>query len=241
MENVAIEIIKTLCRNNDSDNNNFKKDIEVINHIDTAIENNKEIDRKIELSDNFSVEIRGGTFGGSYSISISGDTFSDKRILLIKDDELSESIDVMNVSILNKIIRQTVFENLKWEDIKDVLYHEMTHRYDDIKHDIVKINKDLFSTTQIKLIKNDNEKFWTGYMKRYPEMSTEYNAYFLAAINYLKDDISKGQYTIPNNFVDFKADFEKLINRIYPFYKKSDKFRKHFNKRIYDLYTKLKN
>ena len=62
----------------------------------------------------------------------------------------------------------------------------------------------------------------------------------------MKSDLENGQYTIPNNFTDFKADFEQYIGtnqadiENYNFYKQSEKFRKHFNKRIYDLWMKIK-
>jgi hypothetical protein len=110
---------------------------------------------------------------------------------------------------------ETIETLFNWIEIKNILYHEFVHRYDDLKHDLMKmVNKDYY---------NNN---------------AEYNAYFLSAIHYLKNEMKNG-YQIPNDFLEFKKHFIELLNYKNNFYDTTVKYKKHLDKRIYDLYIKL--
>ena len=192
------------------------------NYLYEKIQNEEDIISKFKLTDTFFCVICGDKrLGGTYGVD-KNDKF---RTLTIKSEELFNKTIQINDTLPDKENAEKIFNSIDWSDIIDVIYHELTHRYDDIKYDFKKIHS---------LDQNT-------YIKGYYQDNIEYNAFFLSAINYMKDDIQKVQYTIPNRFIDFKADFEDYIGKVNKhFFIKSEKFRKHINKRIYDLWIKIK-
>ena len=221
-------------------------------HITDAVEKSVEIPYEFNLSPNFDCEIKLPFGMGRAAYSYNMHKNDEKRFLIIKDDALSSFRFFHNQKIRNEPLlvgdgpeyEPTKFEQINWDEIRGIIYHELTHRYDDLKHDIQKVSGTLVNI--YGKMSGSTKEYQKAYTKQYPKNTAEYNAYFISAINYLKDDIKNGKYGLPNNFTDFKADFENYIGtnyssgQNYNFFRESEKFRKHLNKRIFDLWIKIK-
>ena len=127
---------------------------------------------------------------------------------------------------------------------KDVLLHELVHATDMMKFDIY---KELKKSVKIMSLFNSgkglgDKEFDSEFFKEYPNFTTEYNAYFMMATNMLINNLKNKSikfYEI-KDYDKFKEYFTNLTNDYYDFYNKTTKFKKHFDKRMYDLYIKLK-
>lgn len=171
--------------------------------------------------------------GSNFLFICLGEEFNEllKDIFITRKTELAE--------IKNKI------KNYKLEkNVSDILFHELIHATDDMKFDIV---NDFRKVTKLLALKTagkgfEDPEFTEEYFKNYPNFTTEYNAYFMMATNIL-------MYNIKNNiidlrklkdFKDFKEYFINLTKKWYIIYNDTTKFKKHYDNRMYDLYTKIK-
>jgi hypothetical protein len=179
--------------------------------------------------------------GGSYAEDRNGNNFL--IISLGKD--------------FNKIIRDIFISNSNLEEIKnkiinykldkdtnDILFHELIHATDDMKFNIF---KDFMKVVKLRTLYNNEKTFkdpeyTEEYFKHYPNFTTEYNAYFMMAVNMLIKNIKNNDIDIKKikEFDDFKNYFINLTKKYYDLYTNTTKFKKNYDKRMYDLYTKLK-
>jgi len=169
----------------------------------------------------------------------------------IKNDSDSTEIEIYEPSFNKKIEeinkekdykkRISITKTINYDNIEKVLYHELVHNWDDTKNKLRFGNKKDYNLVKNSIKNGENgselkKKRHTLYFKSV----AEYNAYFVAAVNYLKDEIKNKEYVLSDNFNEFRTHFISLLNFKNEFYEKSI-FKKKFDKRIYDLYKKLNN
>jgi hypothetical protein len=136
---------------------------------------------------------------------------------------------------LNKDLKKLKEENF-YNLIREHIMHELTHKYDDeMKHNLFSWLEKVYH-----VVEGDREKALNIYMKKYPNLSPEYNAFFITAANEIIDKIENG--TKYSDFKSFYKDFKIILKNHggrYDFFNKTSRFKNHIDKRIYDLWTKL--
>lgn len=160
-------------------------------------------------------------------------------------------IDKKNFSTLKNDILNYELEDKE----KYIIFHELIHATDDMKYDLFQNLRNACKKSKLQDIydigveKNPNYNsnldpiFMAEYDNVvYPNLNTEYNAYFLTAVDKLltklKDNEVKWEQI--NDFDTFKDFFMILSLRYFDFYNKTTKYKKHYDKRMYDLFIKLK-
>lgn len=202
--------------------------------LEIPIENHK---FKIVLENNGKYFIYGKTYGrtnnNTYLIVSLGEYFFTliENIFILPNDFLLSEID--------KIKNYEIPSNMQ-----DSLFHELVHATDDMKFDVF---NDLMKCTKLLTLKKagkglDDPEYTEEYFKNYPNFTTEYNAYFMMSVNKLLNKLKNNEikWTQINDFYKFKEFFTMLTLNYFDFYDKTTKFKKHYDKRMYDLYTKLK-
>lgn len=155
----------------------------------------------------------------------------------IKNNVVSGNIELY----LDELKDTNLYNELSDKDRLNLI-HELTHKFeyeelydvfDVLRQKILNIPKeDIFNN------KKNIDKFWTNYLNNYYQIPAEYNAFFISATNSILHMLKKDK-SILDKFDVFKETFLFYFNMASPnMYK--DKFRKHINKRIYQLYNDIK-
>jgi hypothetical protein len=181
----------------------------------------------------------------------------NKYILTIPLDKFYELIRKIftsnNNQELQKIKKDIARYKLENKE-KQIIFHELIHATDDMKFDLFKELIKACSKSKLYDIcdaglANDPEynakldpNFIDEYDKVYANLTTEYNAFFLAAVDKLIIKLKNGdiKWNQINSFNTFKEFFTMLSLRNFDFYGKTTRFKKHYDKRMYDLFIKLK-
>jgi len=182
---------------------------------------------------NITIIIGEGTFGGYYLDDMLPEIF-------IYDTNFIETLKKIN-NLSDIQDKKNTFHSINFNNVRKILYHELIHRLDAVNNKLHHSKKYKKKLGEISIYdKQFDIKLKKLKSKTYFKSTAEYNAHFLAAINYMNDEIKDGTYKIPDNFTEFKKHFinKWLINNFYD--KSNSNLKKHFDKRIYDLYTKLK-
>lgn len=168
--------------------------------------------------------------------------------------DLIENIFFINKDYLPQLKNDLLSYNLDDEEYSTI-FHELVHATDDMKYDIIDSLYTACKKSNMPKIYNaglknnpeyDREKdpiYMAEYNKVYPNLNPEYNAYFLTSVDRLLRKLNDNQihWQQINDFDTFKDFFTLLSESFYSFYYKTEKYKKHYDKRMYDLYTKLKN
>ena len=176
----------------------------------------------------------------NFFLNVGFDTLLD-----IIDDIKKNISDVENRLItLNKIKNMDLYsEFFHFERI--ALTHELTHMKDNDIFNIFKMvlykiidKSSNMSYDDLKKEYSKNPDNYIGkYMDIYTNLETEYNAFFMAALQEMKKD-AKENKNILSNFNHFHDIFLQEIQA-----QNSDlyqgKFKKHIDKRIYDAFVKF--
>lgn len=168
--------------------------------------------------------------------------------------DLIENVFFMNKNYLPQLRNDLLSYNLDDEEYS-IIFHELVHATDDMKYDVFDslikacLKSNLFKIKNIGLSNNpnyDSKKdpiFKAEYDKVYSNLNPEYNAYFLTSVDRLLRKLNDKQieWEQISDFDTFKDFFILLTERFYSFYFKTTKYKKYYDKRMYDLYLKLKN
>ena len=168
--------------------------------------------------------------------------------------DLIENVFFMNEKILPKLKNDLLSYNLDDEEYS-IMFHELIHAKDDMKYDVFdslrqackKSNLPKIYNTGLNNIPNYDSKkdpiFMAEYDKVYSNLNVEYNGYFLTSVDRLLRKLNDKQikWEQISDFDTFKDFFILLSDRFYNFYYKTEKYKKYYDKRMYDLYSKLKN
>lgn len=168
--------------------------------------------------------------------------------------DLIENVFFMNEKFLPQLKNDLLSYNLDEEEYS-IIFHELVHATDDMKYDVfVSLRNACLKSNLPKIyaagLNNnpdyDSKKdpiFMAEYDKVYSNLNHEYNAYFLMSVDRLLRKLNDNQikWQQISDFDTFKDFFILLSERFYSFYFKTEKYKKHYDKRMYDLYLKLKN
>ncbi|MCK9417141.1 hypothetical protein M0Q97_10845 [Candidatus Dojkabacteria bacterium] len=190
-------------------------------------------------------------YGGSYE-KIKGKYYL--TLLLNELFDIIENVFFMNEKILPKLKNDLLSYNLDDEEYS-IMFHELIHAKDDMKYDVFdslrqackKSNLPKIYNTGLNNIPNYDSKkdpiFMAEYDKVYSNLNVEYNGYFLTSVDRLLRKLNDKQikWEQISDFDTFKDFFILLSDRFYNFYYKTEKYKKYYDKRMYDLYSKLKN
>lgn len=214
---------------------------------------NKKFYIKIKKFDSNKTETTSDISGGSYSRQNTIKPIAKNEFKLVKEYILTISMNNF-YDLIKKIFitKKQYLPKLKKDiaryrlsnDEKITLFHELVHAYDDMKYDIFNDIKKWSKVVALhKSGKNFKDKEYSDeYYKNYVNSNSEYNAYFLQSVDKLLNLLKKGdiKWNQIEDFDTFKDFFIILSLNHFDFYGKTTKFKKHYDKRMYDLYTKLK-
>jgi len=227
-ERVDIEKTKVLGRYVDIIISSIKKCItESITELESISTDDKDYKNRSQyffsINDELYVFFKHGIDGGSYKHSKKG----KGGIIYYNNHIFLAHLDKIDNYIINKDKNKALAElnKINWSDFIFVVTHESTHRFDKLKF-----------PKSFKKFTNDDD-----YLNNYSNLSSEYNAHFLARAKNVQDAISAKEYILPSNFEDFKRVFIQDLDDSGGYFYKTTKFQRHLDKRIYDLYVKLKS
>jgi len=165
-------------------------------------------------------------FRGKYATKIEGGS-GDNQIII----KWRPMCDLVNAIKDAPEDREYLISNFSWTSLSEIIFHEIVHRYDDLKYDINKVvNK--------KLARMKSNYVNDEFLELYYNSEAEHNAYFLGALNDLLRLVDNRALNIKGfSFEQFKSNFmgcTEFSDAV------KGKWMKKWNKRIYDIYVKLK-